>query len=57
MIHDRFVEPVLTFPQIDEALLSAGVDPQRTPVDALPEHAQWALATHYWGWESGEGTE
>ena len=42
------------FPTIDETLIDVGVDP-RTPVDRLPEHAQWALAmTHYWPWETGE---
>lgn len=47
-------EDALVFPQIDETLLDAGVDPYHTPVDRLPLHAQIALATHYWDWESVE---
>jgi hypothetical protein len=30
-----------------DVLENQGVDPDRTPVDRLPEHAQWALAYHY----------
>lgn len=33
-------------------LEAAGVDPNRTPVDRLSEAAQWALANHYFLWES-----
>lgn len=30
-----------------DALEAVGVDAYHTPTDALPEHAQWALAGHY----------
>lgn len=35
-----------------ETLEGAGVDPDRTPVDRLPEAAQWALANALFDWES-----
>lgn len=30
-----------------EELLQAGVDPDHTPVDQLPEHAAWALVDYF----------
>lgn len=32
---------------MDEVLEGCGVDPNHTPVDRLPMHAQWALAEHF----------
>lgn len=44
--------PELEWPTIDSTLLDAGIDPHRTPVDRLPEAAQWALANAVFGWET-----
>jgi hypothetical protein len=36
---------------LTEVLEGVGVDPDRTPVDSLPSHAQWALAYEFYSQE------
>jgi len=39
---------------VGEVLEDCGVDPHGTPVDALPSHAQWALAGFFHALENDE---
>jgi hypothetical protein len=32
---------------VTEELLEAGVDPDHTPVDRLPDYAAWALVSYF----------